>query len=444
MSSRTKPALPIQASFFHHVEFQCSHARLLATVLSNTLGMPLVSTLKTALGISYCLQSQQAMIICSAPATNKKNEDATEANSFHRGLKSTKNIHVRAIGFNVADPDEAYSHLSGALQHEGTESLQRHSSGAMDVSLPNALGQLSLRFLASDVYESPSFSSGIPRGMPGFIPCASAEVSEEVNAQTMAFAPGGITSIDHIAVNVKNVSQVSQRLRALTAWAPFRIFDEQAIHRPLSAITLSSESCEGLMTLVQPTNKNSIFEQALQANGGVYVHHIALRCEDILQLADFLSERGTWQSMPSPAASYYEKIRPIALDFLTPDAFDKLQRYGMLLDFEEDCALVQVFFPYLDDIPGVFFELISRVPRLNQAAHHIPAAGCGGFGDRNVAQLYDCLIRGVHQLPMSINLATKQEKQERQPVSIPTLPETHNPLPASATSNSEVCQPVES
>lgn len=435
MSVPTSPTLPIQASFFHHVEFQCSHARLLATVLSNTLGMPLVSTLRTEEGVSYCLQSQQAMIICSAPANKRKNGAAAAVNSFHAGLKSTENIHVRAIGLNVTDLDEAYSHLSETLQQDGTESLQRHPSGAMDVSLPNVLGRLSLRFLASDVYPSPSFVSGIPSGMPGFTPCA----AEEMKTQLTTFAPGGITSIDHIAVNVSNVNQASQRLRTLTAWAPFRVFEEEALHRPLSAVTLSSVSHEGLMTIVQPTNKSSIFEHALQANGGVYVHHIALRCADILQLAAFLSERGTWQSMPPPAANYYEEIRPMALDFLTPDAFDKLQHYGMLLDFEEDCALVQVFFPYLDDVPGVFFELISRVPRLNQAAPQTPAAGCGGFGDRNVRQLYDCLVKGTHQLPMSINSTVKQQKQLA--VLVPTPLTTHH---EPSESTSELYQPVAS
>ncbi len=404
MSDHADAALPIQAPFFHHVEFQSSHARLLTSALSNALGMPLVGTLETEQGISYCLQSHQTLILCSSPKTHSNPSSPSSGNSFHAGLKRTEGIHVHAIGINVTDEEAAYAHLSSTL-HEPGESLQRHDSGSIDVHLPKLLGRLSLRFLSSDLHATSSAQSGIPNGMKGFTPCA----PDKAN-QSSSFLPGGITSIDHIAVNVSDVSQVSQRLRSLTAWAPFRVFDEAALHRPLSALTLSSSTCEGLMTIVQPTNKSSIFEHALQANGGTYVHHIALRCADILQLADALSARGAWQSMPPPAASYYEEIRSTALDFLTLSAFEKLQHYGMLLDFEENCALVQVFLPYIDDVPGVFFELISRVPRLNEAHHHTPAAGCGGFGDRNVAQLYDCLIRGISQLPPAINLHAEHQK----------------------------------
>ncbi len=423
------PTPLIHAPFFHYVEFESSHARLLTSTLSHALGMPIVGTLNTEHGVSYCLQSQQAMIICSSPKTHK-NADApfNTSNDFHAGLKNTQHIRVSAIGIQVADPEYAHAHLSSTVQADQGESLQVYPSGLMDLKLPNLLGHLRLRFLHSKLHAAPHCTSGIPYGIQGFTPCT----SEDGTAQAPAFLPGGISSIDHVAINVRNVNAVCERLQALTTWTPFRVFDEAILHRPLGALTLSSQTQEGLLTIVQATKRSSIFEHALQDNGGPYVHHIALRCDDIFQLADALSAHGAWKSMPPPAANYYNDIRSTALQFLPPAKFDKLQHYGMLLDFEDNCALVQVFLPYLDDVPGVFFELISRVPRLDQPVQQIPAAGCGGFGDRNVAQLYDCLIRGVGQLPSVMDVAT----------STPTDRPLHKPTTASESTPQALPEPV--
>jgi 4-hydroxyphenylpyruvate dioxygenase len=381
------------AQFFHHIELQSHDARLLASTLSKILGMRVVAALSTEQGISYCLQSQQAVIVCTSHVKEKRAlSDINAQSEFHSGITRTDGISVRAIGMSVIDIAATRKYLSDVLQDEKSEVMRVMEHGIIDVSMPQTTGRIGLRFVASERCPVANSPSGMPRGIPGF------ELSPEALTPAPS-VPGGIIGIDHIAINVKSVPSICERLIQVTGWTFFRAFDESILRRPLNAITLQSQTAEGLLTIVQPTSASSIFDHTLRANGGTCVHHIALRCENILQFADFMFTRGLWETMPAPSPEYYREIRPIALDFVDDGEFRKLQRYGMLLDFENDCALIQVFLPYLGDVPGVFFELIGRVPRRGARLEGPPAPGCGGFGDRNVTELYDCLVRAVDQWP---------------------------------------------
>ena len=379
--------------FFHHVELQSGDARLLASQLSRALGMRVIGALRTERGTSYCLQSQQAIIVCTSALERPcALLDTKPSADFHAGIARSKDVGVRAIGLCVPSIADVSDRLSAVLCADRDETMTPRTHRMVDVSLPHTLGGMGLRFTEAELAHADGIPSGIARGVGGFDLL-------DANATTRPGAPGGVIGIDHVAINVKEVPEVCARLQAITGWTFFRAFKEEVLHRPLTATTIQSETAEGLLTIVQPTADDSIFAHALAAAGGASVHHIALRCEDILQLADYLFARGMWETMPPPAPDYYREVEPLASEFMSDEAFSKLRRYGMLLDFQDDCALVQVFLPYLGDVPGVFFELIGRLPRRGAHSNRRPAPGCGGFGDRNVTELYDCLLRAVNQWP---------------------------------------------
>src|SRR5687767_2644222 len=102
-----------QPQFFHHVELQSQSARFLATTLSTMLSMPVVGALRTARGTSYCLQSQQAMIICTAPSVSLHYAEAADPDfdHFHDGLARSDLVNVRAIGLHVDDIEAADTRL---------------------------------------------------------------------------------------------------------------------------------------------------------------------------------------------------------------------------------------------------------------------------------------------------------------------------------------------
>ena len=81
------------------------------------LGMPVVGALRTARGTSYCLQSQQAMIICTAPSASLPDAEPADTafDYFHDGLARSDLLHVRAIGLHVQDIDAADARLRSLL-----------------------------------------------------------------------------------------------------------------------------------------------------------------------------------------------------------------------------------------------------------------------------------------------------------------------------------------
>ena len=377
--------------FVHHVEIQTQDARLLASVLAMSMGMRVVAQARTSRGVSYALQSGQAVIVCTAPLPAEAGLDAIgDAAGFHAELTPASITRVRAIGLQVDNPSILAARAADLVDGTFVTAPNEYPAG-VGLGLPGLLGDIMLRLLDGPRSALDGMPSGVPQAIPGFEPL--------VPAAGAVAMPGGVIGIDHVAVTVPDVPSVSGQLSGLLGWEHFRTFEEDELRRPLSAVTLASPTAEGLLTFVQPTRKDSVFQRALDANGGVSVHHIALRCTDIVKLVDNLARAGRWTCMPSPPDAYYDDLRDVALDYVDEHEFDVIRRNGLLLDPCGECALVQVFLPYLGDGPGVFFELIGRVQRRGERTQTAPPPGCGGFGDGNVTRLYDCLVQGIDEPP---------------------------------------------
>ena len=365
--------------------------RLLASALSQALGLQPVARNVVNGRESIYLQSGQAVVICSA------NRRDAWSNSSSDGVgEGERSVRVGSLGFQVDDLNAAAAHLAAKLHSEGFAPPVIEPDGTLKVCLPSHLGPLELRFLRSKMTPSDILPSGTP--CPTFCHDSMGEATQIVRTPV-----SGVIGIDHVAINVGDVPRVSGTLRTLTEWVPFRKFTEEALLRPLTALTLGSATAEGLLTVVQPTTADSIFQKTLEANGGASVHHIALRYRNLLNFAGTLEAKGVWRTMPPPDNEYYRSIQSLAKDFMDDRSFEMMKRYGMLLDFEGDCAIIQVFLPCIDIKLGVFFELIERLHRLDDSEHvaePLPLPGCGGFGDLNVRHLYDCLVQGVLQAPL--------------------------------------------
>jgi 4-hydroxyphenylpyruvate dioxygenase-like putative hemolysin len=310
----------------------------------------------------------------------------------------------------VEDPDTVACHAAALAASEGLV-VSTSDENAVEVRIPDTLNQLGLRFVRSELGYETGLPSGVPVNFDGFQPIPRHASGEQI--------PGGIMSIDHVAINVLDVDATLDKLEKVVPWSQVRTFDEHRLARPLRAVTIGSPTSEGLLTVVQPTAQHSVFQQALQANGGVSVHHVALRCSDIISFADHMAAQGRWAVMPPPDRAYYDMVRPMALKFVDEADFEKLATHGMLIDCSGDCAIVQVFLPYLGDVPNVFFELIGRLPPRHQDSSRMAAPGCGGFGDANVTRLYDCLVSAVDQPPV-----------EWARGAVPTTPRARRSLPA--------------
>lgn len=126
--------------------------------------------------------------------------------------------------------------------------------------------------------------------------------------------------------------------------------------------------------------KKSQIEEYVDFYGGAGVQHIALKTDDIVRDVTNLAERGVeFIKVPN---SYYELMekRLSAAGFQIKQDFQRLKELGILIDFDENGYLLQLFTKHLMDRPTVFIEIIYR-------------NNFSGFGAGNFKSLFEAIER---------------------------------------------------
>lgn len=150
----------------------------------------------------------------------------------------------------------------------------------------------------------------------------------------------------------------------------------------LKSIVMASPDENIKMPINEPAKgvRKSQIEEYVDFYNGAGVQHIALRTDDIIQAVSHLSERGVeFISVPD---TYYtamrERLSTAGLE-LGQD-FETLKRLGILIDFDENGYLLQLFTKHLMDRPTVFIEIIYR-------------NNFEGFGAGNFKSLFEAIER---------------------------------------------------
>ncbi|KAK5088798.1 hypothetical protein LTR05_003020 [Lithohypha guttulata] len=130
----------------------------------------------------------------------------------------------------------------------------------------------------------------------------------------------------------------------------------------LKSVVMASPDERIKMPLNEPAagKKKSQIEEYIDFYGGAGVQHIALRTEDIVRDVTNLKERGIeFIKVPD---TYYEqmKSRLQKAGLQISQDFEKLKELGILIDFDENGYLLQLFTKHLMDRPTVFIEIIYR------------------------------------------------------------------------------------
>lgn len=126
--------------------------------------------------------------------------------------------------------------------------------------------------------------------------------------------------------------------------------------------------------------KKSQIEEYIDFYGGAGVQHIALRTNDIIESVTNLKERGVeFISVPDTYYQQMEKRLAKAGLELSQD-FVRLKELGILIDFDENGYLLQLFTKHLMDRPTVFIEIIYR-------------NNFDGFGAGNFKSLFEAIER---------------------------------------------------
>lgn len=190
--------------------------------------------------------------------------------------------------------------------------------------------------------------------------------------------PVGLKFVDHCVGN-----QPDNEMESATEWYEkvlqfhrFWSVDDSQIHTQYSAlrsvvVTNYDETIK--MPINEPAAglRKSQIQEYVDYYGGAGIQHIALNTNDIISAVSNLRKRGLeFLSVPD---TYYHKLREemAKCGTVVEEDFDKLRELKILIDYDENGYLLQIFTKPTQDRPTLFFEVIQR--------HNHNGFGAGNF-----------------------------------------------------------------
>ena len=176
-----------------------------------------------------------------------------------------------------------------------------------------------------------------------------------------------LNKIDHIVGNhgmgqmEVNVSWYEKVLDFHRFWS----VDDKIMHTEYSALN-SVVVADFNEVIKMPLNEPAIGKRKSQIQeyvdyyNGSGVQHIALSTDNIIECIDALQKRGI-EFLTIPKA-YYDNIRKVVpgLSFKVKEDIDVLEKLQILIDYDDQGYLLQIFTKPLEDRPTLFFEFIQR------------------------------------------------------------------------------------
>ncbi|XP_060656235.1 LOW QUALITY PROTEIN: 4-hydroxyphenylpyruvate dioxygenase [Drosophila nasuta] len=179
--------------------------------------------------------------------------------------------------------------------------------------------------------------------------------------------PAKLNFIDHVVGN-----QPDLEMESVAAWYErilqfhrFWSVDDSQIHTEYSAlrsIVMANYEETVKMPINEPANgkKKSQIQEYVDYYGGAGVQHIALNTDDIIGAVTNLRARGT-EFLTIPP-SYYDILQEQLSHSRTniKEDMEILKKLNILVDFDENGYLLQIFTKNTQDRPTLFLEVIQR------------------------------------------------------------------------------------
>jgi 4-hydroxyphenylpyruvate dioxygenase len=159
--------------------------------------------------------------------------------------------------------------------------------------------------------------------------------------------------------------------------------DDKQIHTEYSAlrsIVMADYDEVIKMPINEPAigKKKSQIQEYVEYYGGAGVQHIALAVPDIISAVTALRNRGNeFLDIPD---TYYEnlRVRLAHSKVQVKENLDELQKLKILVDFDDEGYLLQIFTKPVEDRPTLFYEIIQRFNN-------------SGFGAGNFKALFESI-----------------------------------------------------
>lgn len=214
--------------------------------------------------------------------------------------------------------------------------------------------------------------------LPGFTLCTKDEFSIKLPETYLDF-------IDHVVGNQPDgqMESVAKWYENVLQFHRFWSVDDSQVHTEYSAlrsIVMSNweENIKLPINEPAPGKKKSQIQEYVEYYGGAGVQHIALNTQDIITAVKNLKARGVeFLTVPD---SYYDILKEKLSKSRVKIAEELkiLQELKILIDYDENGYLLQIFTKNMQDRPTLFLEVIQR-------RNH------NGFGAGNFKALFEAI-----------------------------------------------------
>lgn len=280
--------------------------------------------------------------------------------------------HVKDIAFSVYDLD---SIVARAVE-QGAKIVkniweEKDENGTVRMATLQTYGDVT-----HTLVERANYNGGF---LPGYKPHYYVD-SEMENSN-----PTDLKFIDHIVGNQPDDAMlpVTQWYEKSLQFHRFWSVDDSMIHTQYSSlrsivVTNYNETIKMPINEPAPGLRKSQIQEYVDYNGGAGVQHIALNTSDIIKSVQALKARGL-EFIKAPAA-YYTNLKENLKSSKVKinESLEIIEKLNILVDYDDNGYLLQIFSRPVQDRPTLFFEIIQR-------NNH------DGFGAGNFKSLFEAI-----------------------------------------------------
>jgi 4-hydroxyphenylpyruvate dioxygenase len=356
---------------FDHVVFYVGNAKQAAAYYTSRFGFEYFAYQGLETGnrkeAAHVLKQDKIFFVFRSsygPFEDKENEISNHVSKHGDG--------VRDIAFTVDDAKKIYEKAMerGAISIMEPKVLE-DEHGKVVMSSVKTYGDTVHTFVERKNYKGPF--------LPGYKEHYNKEVLNQFLPETK------LEVVDHCVGNQPEgeMSPAVEWYEKILEFHRFWSVDDKMMHTEYSALSsiVVADFDENIkMPINEPAKakKKSQIQEYVDYYIGSGVQHIALKTDNIIDSVTALRKRGV-EFLPCPKA-YYENLRKKLpnLNIKVKEDIDTIEKLNILIDYDDQGYLLQIFTKPVEDRPTLFYEIIQR--RNHQ-----------GFGAGNFKSLFQAI-----------------------------------------------------
>lgn len=279
---------------------------------------------------------------------------------------------VKDVAFAVEDAKGIYEKAvsRGAKGVREPEEL-KDEHGSVIIASVQTYGDTIHTFVERKDYDGPF--------LPGF---KKSEVKEPIND---LIKKPNFERVDHVVGNQPDLEMepTAEWYEKMLDFHRYWSVDDSMIHTEYSSLrsVVMADFDEVIKMPINepaPGKRKSQIQEYVDFYGGPGVQHIAMKTDDVIGTVENMKSRGVeFLNIPD---TYYENLRKALKEspVEVKEDIDILQKNKILIDYDDQGYLLQIFTKPVEDRPTLFFEVIQR-------RNH------NGFGAGNFKSLFESI-----------------------------------------------------